>query len=425
MEYDLTGETMAWVKPFRGLRPVPRWVAEVAAPPYDVIETDEARERVKGHPLSFLHVSRAEVDLGPEIDPHDPKVYEKGLENLNRFIRDGVLVQDPKPCFYLYKLRMGDREQTGLYACVSVEEYERGVIKKHENTRIDKEMDRVHHIDKLNAHTGPVFLMVHHKNEVQSLFLKAAEKAPVYRFVHEYGVEHTFWVVDDGEMIRMLTDAFASVGSLYIADGHHRAAAAGRVGRERREKNPKHTGNEEYNFFPAVIFPDSEMRILNYNRVVKNLNGLSTSEFLRKINASFEVIPVAGGKACQPETRGTFGMYLDGKWTLLKARENLGDADDPIACLDVSILQEFLLSPVLGIRDPRTDQRIRFVGGIRGPEELEKMVNEKGFAAAFSLYPTGIDQLMKVADAGKVMPPKSTWFEPKLRSGLAVHLLSQ
>jgi uncharacterized protein (DUF1015 family) len=416
---------MALVRPFRGLRPASRWAAEVAAPPYDVIEADEARERVKGHPLSFLHVTKPEVDLDPEIDPHDPRIYEKGLENLNRFVRDGILIQDPNPCFYLYRLRMGNHEQTGLYACVSVEEYERGAIKKHENTRIDKEMDRVHHIDRLNAHTGPVFLMVHHKDGIQSLFLKAAEKAPAYRFVHEYGVEHTFWAVEDGGMIRMLADAFASAGSLYIADGHHRAAAAVRVGQERRKTNPKHTGNEEYNFFPAVVFPDSEMRILDYNRVVKDLNGLSTSEFLGKIGAAFEVVPAVGEKARRPETRGTFGMYLEGKWTLLKARENLFDANDPIACLDVSILQEFLLTPVLGIRDQRTDQRIRFVGGIRGPEELEKMVNERGFAAAFSLHPTGIDQLMKVADAGRVMPPKSTWFEPKLRSGLAVHLLSQ
>jgi uncharacterized protein (DUF1015 family) len=415
---------MALVRPFRGLRPISKMVAEVAAPPYDVIETDEAREWVKGHPYSFLHVSRAEVDLDLSIDPYNPKVYEKGLENLNRFIRDGVLVQDRRPCFYIYRLKMGSHEQTGIYACVSIEEYKKGLIKKHENTRPDKEMDRMRHIDKLNAHTGPVFLMYHRKDEVQHLFEKAMGKAPVYQFIHEYDVEHTFWVVDDDALIRAIRDTFASVGCLYIADGHHRAAAAERVGRIRRENNPKHDGNEEYNFFPAVIFPDSEMQILNYNRVVKDLNQYSVQQFLKRIEIHFNVQLYADGKAYQPENRTKFGAYLAGKWYVLKAMDNICNPNDPIACLDVSILQKSLLAPILGIQDPRTDKRIQFVGGIRGLEELEKMVNSRGFAAAFSLHPTGIDQLMKVADAGKVMPPKSTWFEPKLRTGLAVHFLS-
>jgi uncharacterized protein (DUF1015 family) len=322
---------------------------------------------------------------------------------------------------------MGGHEQIGLYACVSVEDYENRVIRKHENTRIDKEMDRVHHIDKLNVHTGPVFLMYRHRDEVQRLFGEAVAKPPVYRFVHEYDVEHTFWVVDDKKLITALEEAFAAVNCLYIADGHHRAAAAVRVGQTRRKNNPKHTGREEYNFFPAVIFPDSEMQILNYNRAVTDLNGLSPADFLTRLSERFDVSPSVdkNGKtlAYQPEAMHHFGLYLDGKWHKLSVKDGFFDQDDPIACLDVSILQDFVLSPVLGIRDPRTDQRIRFVGGIRGLSELEKMVDVGRFAAAFSLYPTGIDQLMKVADSGEVMPPKSTWFEPKLRSGLAVHFL--
>ena len=414
---------MAVVRPFKGLRPVAKLAAEVAAPPYDVIESDEARERVKGHPCSFLHVSKAEVDLDPSIDSHDPAVYAKGLENLNRFIRDGILVQDAEPRLYLYKLRMGEHEQTGLYACVSVAEYEKGIIKKHEHTRIDKEMDRVRHIDTLNAHTGPVFLMVHHSDDIRRLFRKVMEKLSAYQFVHEYEVEHTFWVVEDGATIRAMQAAFSAAGCLYIADGHHRAAAAARVGQARREKNPRHTGNEEYNFFPAVIFPDSEMQILNYNRAVADLNGLSAGEFLKKLQAGFEVTPSPDGKPVQPGTRGWFGMVLEGRWYILNARPDIRHQEDPIASLDVSILQDSLLAPILGIQDPRTDKRIQFIGGIRGLGELERLVNEKGFAVAFSLYATGIDQLMKVADTGKVMPPKSTWFEPKLRSGLATHFL--
>jgi uncharacterized protein (DUF1015 family) len=415
---------MAVVRPFKALRPVPELAAEVAAPPYDVLDSDEARERVKGHPHSFLHISKAEVDLDPSVDTHDPAVYEKGRKNLESFIRDGILVQDAAPCFYLYSLRMGEHGQTGLYACVSVEDYQKGIIKKHENTRVDKEIDRGRHIDNLNAHTGPIFLMVHHSEEIQRLYRKAMEREPVYRFVHEYGVEHTMWVIDDPAVMRGLEEAFASAGGLYIADGHHRAAAASRIGRERREKNPGHRGDEEYNYFPAVIFPDSEMQILNYNRAVADLNGLSADEFLKKAETGFEIAPAPGAKAFQPDSRGCFGMYLAGRWYALNARDRIRHPDDPIASLDVSILQDSLLAPVLGIADPRTDQRIQFIGGIRGLEELERLVDAKGFAVAFSLYATGIDQLMKVADAGGVMPPKSTWFEPKLRSGLATHFLS-
>jgi uncharacterized protein (DUF1015 family) len=413
---------MALVKSFRGVRPVPRLAAEVAAPPYDVIDSDEARALVEGRPHSFLHISRAEVDLDPSVDPHDPVVYRKGRENLERFMAEGVLIQDARPALYLYRLRMGEHEQTGLYACVSIEEYEAGLIKKHEHTRIDKEMDRAHHIDALNAHTGPVFLMVRANDPIRRLFREEAGREPAYRFVHEYGVEHAFWVVDDEARIRRLTEAFAAAGCLYIADGHHRAAAATRVGQTRRGANAGHTGREEYNFFPAVIFPDSETQILSYNRVVTDLNGLTPEGFLGRLAADFDVTPAADNRPLQPETRAVFGLRLGTRWYRMAAKPHAVPADDPIAGLDVSILQTRVLDPVLGIRDPRTDQRIRFVGGIRGLGELDRLV-DGGAAAAFALHATGIDQLMKVADSDGVMPPKSTWFEPKLRSGLATHLL--
>jgi uncharacterized protein (DUF1015 family) len=413
---------MAVVRPFRGLRPVPEWAAQIAAPPYDVLDSDEARVLVRDNPRSFLRISKSEVDLDPSIDLHDPRVLAKARENLDRFIAEGLLVRDPKPCLYLYRLRMGDHVQTGLYACVSVEDYEKDVIKKHEHTRHDKEDDRLAHIHALNAQTGPVFLMVHHRDDLDALFRTAASRKPEYRFVHQYGVEHTFWAVDDEAWIRSVRAAFEAAGPLYIADGHHRAAAAARAGAERRAKNPRHAGDEEYNFFPAVIFPDTEMQILNYNRVVKDLNGLSPDAFVKRIGESFAVSPAPDGKAFAPSERGTFGMLLGGRWFVLRAPEARLRSDDPIERLDVSILQDLLLAPVLGIRDPRADTRIQFVGGIRGLDELERLVRA-GAAVAFSLYPTGIDQLMAVADSGQVMPPKSTWFEPKLRSGLATHFL--
>ncbi len=413
---------MAVVRPFRALRPVPALAAEVAAPPYDVLDSEEARAMVRENPRSFLRVSKAEVDLEPAIDLHDPRVTARAAENLEAFIRDGILVQDPRPCLYLYRLKMGDHVQTGLYACVSVADYENDTIRKHEHTRHDKEEDRLAQIQALNAQTGPVFLMVRGRDELKALFDRAAAEKPEYRFVHQYGVEHTFWVVKDEAWIDSVRAAFDAAGCLYIADGHHRAAAAVRAGRERREKNPGHTGQEEYNFFPAVIFPDSEMRILNYNRVVQDLNGLSADAFLKRISRDFKVDPAPDGRAFMPAERGTFGMRLGDRWFVLRAPEARLHSSDPVSRLDVSILQDLLLGPVLGIQDPRTDRRIQFVGGIRGLGELERLVSA-GAAVAFSLFPTGIDQLMTVADSGRVMPPKSTWFEPKLRSGLATHFL--
>jgi uncharacterized protein (DUF1015 family) len=415
---------MAVVKPFRAIRPVPEMAAEVAAPPYDVLDSEEARAMVQGNPRSFLRVSKPEVDLDPSINLHDPRVFRKARENFEAFVRDGILVQDPQARLYLYRLKMGDHVQTGLYACVSTADYENGTIKKHEHTRPDKEEDRLAHIHALNAQTGPVFLMFRDRDAaaVRALFEQAAAKKPEYRFVHQYDVEHTFWVVKDEAWIRSVQAAFAAGVPLYIADGHHRAAAAVKAAQERRGKNPGHTGREEYNFFPAVIFPDTEMQILNYNRVVNDLHGLSPDAFLKRIGESFGVSPSPDGKAFAPAERGTFGMRLGDRWFVLRAPESRLKSDDPIARLDVSILQDLLLDPVLGIRDPRTDKRIQFVGGIRGLGELERLVSA-GAAVAFSLTPTGIDQLIAVADSGQVMPPKSTWFEPKLRSGLASHFL--
>jgi len=423
---------MAQVKPFRGMRPTPEKISEVASPPYDVLNSEEAREKAKDNPNSFLHVVKPEIDLNPSIHLYDPRVYAQGRKNLRRLIKNGILVQDEKPCLYIYKLRMGEHEQVGLVALASVKEYEEDKIKKHEHTRPDKEQDRMNHIDNLNAQTGPVFLTYRSSKEIDDLMKKGMQKTAVYDFIGDYDVRHTFFVVDDDALIQKIQEAFSSIDALYVADGHHRSAAATRVRESRMKQNSKHTGEEEYNFFLSVVFPDSQMQILDYNRAVKDLNGLSPEEFLAKVEEDFEIKPHVvccgtgnnnGMRAYRPQTIHTFGMYLDGQWYELTAKENSFDSSDPIKQLDVSILQENLLRPVLGIKDPRTDKRIHFVGGIRGLEELERLVNSREYAMAFSLYPTRIGQLLAVADAGKVMPPKSTWFEPKLRSGIVIHML--
>ncbi len=416
---------MATVKPFRGLRPVPDKVAEVASPPYDVLSSTEARERAKDNPLSFLHVVKPEIDLDPAIDAHDPRVYKKGAENLERLRRKGVLIRDEKPCFYIYKLRMGSREQIGLVATASVDEYNNNIIKKHEFTRPDKEQDRVNHIDHLNAQTGPVFLTYRSNETVNSLMAEGMQKEPVYDFTGEYDVQHTLYVVDDAELIQAIAEAFSAIDALYVADGHHRSAAASRVQEARKAEIPNYSGEEEFNYFLTVIFPDAQMHILDYNRTVKDLAGLSQDSFLAAISESFtvQILEGDGEQAYAPQHFHTFGMYLSRKWYKLTAKENSYNRDDPIEQLDVSILQNNLLTPILNIKDPRTDDRINFVGGIRGLSELEKLVDSGAYAVAFSLYPTSIEQLLSVADAGKVMPPKSTWFEPKLRSGVVIHLL--
>ncbi|HHS13618.1 MAG TPA: DUF1015 domain-containing protein [bacterium] len=418
---------MARIRPFRGLRPVPDKIQEVASPPYDVLSSEEAAEKARGNPNSFLHVIKPEIDLDPPVDLYGEATYARGGENLRRLENSGIMIQDEKPGFYLYKLRMGDHEQTGLVAVASVEDYEKNIIKKHELTRPDKENDRMNHIDALNAQTGPVFLTHRHNPSIQTLMDEAAKKNPVYDFEGDHGVRHTITRIEEPSLIQRIQDGFQAIPALYVADGHHRSAAAARVRDKRRQANHAHTGEESYNYFLCVIFPDSEMQILDYNRIVTDLGGLTVEAFIERLKERFEVQgckPEAGGhRHAKPKGLHEFGLYCDGQWYAMKAREGSFDANDPIKQLDVSILQENCLAPVLGIGDPRTDKRIHFVGGIRGLEELERLVDSGKAAAAFALYPTRIHQLLAVADANQVMPPKSTWFEPKLASGVVVHKL--
>jgi uncharacterized protein (DUF1015 family) len=413
---------MAHIKPFRALRP-PRELAEkVAALPYDVMNTEEARLMAEGNPHCFLHVSRPEIDLGADVDAHSEPVYRKGRENLRMFIEKGFLVQDETDCYYVYRQRMGAITQTGLVVCGGVDDYQTGLIKKHELTRADKEEDRVRHIDYLDANDEPVFLTCRSNPAIADLVHEITASPAEYDFTTEDGVTHTLWLVNDKEKITTLTALFEELPALYVADGHHRSAAASQVRELRKSGNPSHTGMEGYNFFLTVIFPDYEMNIMPYNRVVKSLNQLSAAEFMARVAARFEITPTSSA----PELlhRHRFGMYFGEKWYELQPKEGTFDENDAVARLDVSILQDSILNPVLGIRNPRTDQRIHFVGGIRGTEELERLVDSGEYEVAFALYPTSIQELMELADAGKIMPPKSTWFEPKLRSGLFVHLLS-
>jgi uncharacterized protein (DUF1015 family) len=411
---------MAVVKPFRGLRPKPEFATRVASPPYDVLSSDEARAMAKDNPLSFLHVVKPEIDLDPSTHIYDEGVYLKGAENLRKLIKDGIMVQDAEPCYYVYTQKMGGHTQTGLVASASVEDYIRDIIKKHEHTRPDKENDRARHVETLNANTGPVFLTYKSTASVDALLEAGMSDRPVYHFTADDGVEHTFYVIDRPELIEKIERAFAGIDFLYVADGHHRSAAGTRVGRERKKRNAGHTGGEEYNFFLSVIFPHDRMKIMGYNRVVRDLAGMEKEDFLRRVEKCFTL---TGGAAPEPDAPRTYGMYLDGAWYRLTALDGTYPADDPVESLDVSILQNNLLESVLGISDPRTDKRIDFVGGIRGSAELERLVDSSAYHVAFACFPTSIEQLMRVADSGRVMPPKSTWFEPKLRSGLVVHLL--
>lgn len=413
---------MAKIRPFRALRPPVALADKVAALPYDVMNTEEARAMAAGNPYSFLRISRPEVDLGSEIDIHSEPVYLKGRENLARFITDGVLLQDPEEYYYVYRQIMCGVTQTGLVVCSDVGDYQSGVIKKHELTRADKEEDRVKHIDFLDANDEPVFYTYRHVPEIDRIIKGIVSASPEYDFTTGDGVSHTLWVVSEQGTIAQLTELFASIPCLYVADGHHRSAAASRVRDMRKSSNSAHNGTEEYNSFLTVIFPDNELNIMPYNRAVKDLNGHSLAEFMAHVARCFEITPLT--ERLEALQRHTFGMYLSGRWYELSAREGSFDAADPVGCLDVSILQNNLLSPVLGIRNPRTDQRIHFVGGIRGAAELERLVDSEEFEVAFSLFHTTIEELMSLADADKIMPPKSTWFEPKLRSGLFVHLLS-
>ena len=413
---------MAIIRPFRGLRP-PRELAEkVAALPYDVMDVEEARAMAAGNPYSFLHVSRAEIDLPADMDPHDEPVYQQGQLNLAAFVAQGVLVQDSQECYYVYRQRMGEITQTGLVVCASVDDYQSGVIKKHELTRADKEEDRVRHIDCLDANDEPVFYLSRGCDEVEGIIAGVVTGPPEYDFTTDDGVSHTLWIITDKAKIASLTTLFAAIPRLYVADGHHRSAAAQRVRELRRQNNPGHTGQEEYNFFLTVIFPESQLNIMPYNRAVKDLNGRSADEFMAQVRDIFEVFPST--TAVIPTERHHFGMYLDGNWYHLKTRAGQVDESDTVSRLDVSILQNRLLSPLLGIENPRTDKRIHFVGGIRGNDELVRLVDSGSYAVAFALHPTSIRELIELADQDQIMPPKSTWFEPKLRSGLFVHLLS-
>lgn len=411
---------MALIKPFRAWRPRPDKAERVASPPYDVLNSDEAREMAAGNPVSFLHVVKPEIDLEPGIDLYSDAVYAKGAENLQRLKDDGVLVREERPALYLYRQKMGDHIQTGLVTGASIDEYEADLIKKHEHTRPKKENDRTRHVEALNANTGPVFLTYRAKPEIDALVERLTAAEPTYDFVAPDGIAHTLWVVDEQDDVAALVDVFADVPELYVADGHHRSAAATRVRALRKDRNPNHTGDEPYNFFLSVIFPDNQMLIMDYNRVVKAPPEMDRTTFLAKVKESFDTSPTWAVKPGDPKT---FGMYFAGQWYRLVSRKGTYPADDPVESLDVAILQNNLLAPVLGIGDPRSDENIDFVGGIRGLGELETRVDSGDWAVAFALHPTAIGQLFAVADAGTVMPPKSTWFEPKLRSGLIVRPL--
>jgi len=412
---------MAIIKPFRGLRPPQPLAEKVAALPYDVMDVAEARAMAAGNPDSFLHISRPEIDLPDEIDCHDEPVYVQGQNNLADFIRRGVLIQETGDCFYVYRQRMGAITQTGLVVCASVDDYQSGVIKKHEHTRADKEEDRVKHIDYLDANDEPVFYLSRSCAEVEGIIEGVTNGPPEYDFISSDGVAHTLWTIAEQALIDRLVVLFEAIPRLYVADGHHRSAAAGRVRELRRGTNPHHKGTEEYNFFLTVIFPENQLNIMPYNRAVKDLNGHSLAEFIAHLRTSFEIAP--SKETVIPQARHHFGMYLDGHWYHLHARDRIVNEADTVDRLDVSILQKNLLNPLLAIHNPRTDKRIHFVGGIRGSEELVKLVDSGEYAVAFSLYPTSISELIELADQDQIMPPKSTWFEPKLRSGLIVHLL--
>ena len=412
---------MALVIPFRAVRPQKKYAGEVASFPYDVLDREEGRAIVRDNPRNFLRVEKSEIDVPDEIRDDDPRVFARARENLRNFIGEGILFQEEKPCFYVYRQKAAGREQYGLVGCVSVAEYEAGLIKKHELTRVDKENERVNHIETAGAQTGLVFLLYRSREAIDRIIATIMKAPPEYDFTTPDGVTHTAWVVCDDGTIDELKREFSKVECLYIADGHHRAASAATVARARRGRNPAHNGAEEYNTFVATLFSHEQLKILDYNRVVKDLQGMTGQEFLDRIGEKFTVTP--GFTKRSPSSPHQFGMYLQGTWYRLEAKPAIYEKADLIGKLDVSILQDHLLGSVLGIKDPRTDDRIKFVGGIRGMDELERMVDQLGYAVAFSLCPPGISELIRIADAGMIMPPKSTWFEPKLRSGLFVHLI--
>ncbi len=406
---------MSVLRPLEALRPPPELAAQVASVPYDVINTEEARSLADGNPASFLHVVRPEIDLPEGTDIHADAVYEQGAAGLHRLQQEGALIRDDEPALYIYRQRMGDHVQTGVVGRCAVDEYDDDLIKKHEKTRPDKEDDRTRHVVTMRAHAGPVFLTYRGDDGINAAVRDATDGDPLYRFTAPDGVEHTVWRAPRSEAI---TAAFEQVPCTYVADGHHRSASASRARAVMRDANPAHDGSEDYNFFLAVLFPADQLQILPYNRVVHDLNGLDADGLRERIA---QVMELQEGGAPTPDRRGTFAMYLDDRWYSLKAPDTALRQEDPVASLDAAILQDLVLGPILGIDDPRTSDRISFVGGIRGTDELVNRVRERDAGCAFSMHPLGIDQLMNVADQSRVLPPKSTWFEPKLRSGLVVH----
>lgn len=411
---------MADIRPFSAYRPAPGLESKIAALPYDVYNREEATKVVAENPDSFLAIDRAETGFGPEVDTYSEEVYQRAAELLRNQISEGRFLKDDTPCYYLYELTMNGRSQTGIVACASIDDYCSNVIKKHENTRADKEQDRIRHVDICNMHTGPIFLAYRANEELRSIIRESQRKAPVYDFVSQDGIGHRVWVISETDKIEAIGRAFRKLPAVYIADGHHRCASAVKVGLKRREQNPGYTGEEAFQYFLSVLFPDDELYIMDYNRAVKDLNGYTEAEFLEKISENFEV-EKAEESPCRPGEKGSFGMYLGENWYLLRAKPGIL-SQDAVEGLDVSILQNYLLNPILGIQDPKTDKRIDFVGGIRGLHELERRTR-KDMKVAFSMYPTSIGELFAVADSGRLMPPKSTWFEPKLRSGLFLHSL--
>jgi uncharacterized protein (DUF1015 family) len=411
---------MADIRPFYCVRPEKKVAEHVAALPYDVYNREEAKQEVQREPLSFLKIDRAETQFDDSVDTYAPQVYAKAKELLDKAMEDGIFIKDPDKAFYAYELTMDGRSQTGLVACASVDDYLNEVIKKHENTREDKEIDRITHVDTCNAQTGPIFLAYRSQQVINNIVDETKKRAPIYNFVAPDGITHRVWKIADVHTVATIQAVFQSIEQIYIADGHHRAASAVKVGLKRRQENPGYTGHEEFNYFLSVLFPHDQLMIMDYNRTVKDLNGLSVDEFMSKVQEKFKV--EKSSSPVSPAKKGTFGMYLDKQWYLLTANPELTKDLDAVGVLDVSVLQNNLLGPVLGIGDPRTDKRIDFVGGIRGLKELEKRA-DGDMCLSFSMFPTSITELFDVADNHMLMPPKSTWFEPKLRSGLFIHQL--
>lgn len=413
---------MAIVKPFRGVRPPKEYVAQVASKPYDVLNSEEARTEAAGNEKSLYHIIKPEIDFEPGTDEHDPKVYEKAVEIFRKFQENGWLVQDSKPCYYIYAQTMDGRTQYGFVVAASVDDYMNGRIKKHELTRRDKEEDRMKHVRNNRANVEPVFFTFPDNDSLEQILKQETAKEPTYDFVADDGFGHTFWVIDSDETIAKISSLFADIPNMYIADGHHRSAAAALVGAEMAKNNPNHTGSEEYNYFLAVCFPASHLKVMDYNRVVKDLNGLTTDEFLRRLEDNF-VVELKGSEIFKPGRLHEFSLYIDGKWYSLTAKPGTYNDADPIGVLDVTISSDLILRDILGITDLRSDKRIDFVGGLRGLGELKRRVDSGEMRMALALYPVTMQQIIDIADSGNIMPPKTTWFEPKLRSGIIIHKL--